>query len=91
MYKNKNNLDALPWLNYLGFSYELNNSIETNEISLELTGKSFNQVLFLEKKKNRNFKEYMSERPNILYWDLENGIIKYQTYKGEIWERINFK
>ena len=92
MYKNTNDIDANPWIKYLGFMYEIDeNSTQTSEVVLKLTEKYFNQVLILEKEKNRHFKEYMNVRPNILFWDKKYGIIKYQTFDGKIWERINLK
>ena len=92
MYKDDDNIDAYPWINYLGFSYGVDEgSMEINQVSLSLTENSFSQVLIFERNKNRLHKQDMSTQPKILFWDKKNGIIKYETFGGEIWERINFK
>ncbi|MET1260680.1 hypothetical protein ABV409_15135 [Flagellimonas sp. DF-77] len=53
--------------------------------------KSFESVYVFNKELNRHFNmEKHRNRPQSLYWDKEYGIIKYVTFNGEIWERINW-
>lgn len=92
MYKDKNNVPASPWINYLGFSYDVNSGLlESGNITLSITDKSFSKVYFFEKKKHRLHREEQNNEPQKLYWDKQYGIIKYITYDGEVWERVNYK
>lgn len=91
MYKYDNNVDAKPWLSYLGFSYDLSNyDFEFENSTLHLTNKYFDKVYILNKVKNKHHRKTQDMNPKTLYWDKTNGIIKYETYEGAIWERINW-
>ena len=91
MYKDKNNTPASPWINYLGFSYDISRDLlDSDNVTLSITGKSFSEVYFLEKEKHRLHREDQNKEPQKLYWDKQYGIIKYITYSGEIWERVNY-
>lgn len=78
---------------YLGISYlrssfylEKEDFKKSSAITLKLVPKSFTKVNIPES----NFKSKKGFSPKILYWDRDYGIIKYETYGGDIWERINW-
>jgi hypothetical protein len=92
MYKDKDNVDAKPWINYLGLSIDVSNYLlEYNFVNLFLTNNYFNQVYIFTKNKHINHRESQDLEPQTLYWDREYGIIKYETFEGKVWERINFE
>lgn len=91
MYKDDDHIPAKPWINYLGFSFNVGAaSLEFNEVDLSLLNKSFRKVYIFAKDKHRLHREEQNRNPQILYWDKEYGIIKYEDYDGNAWERINW-
>ena len=87
MYKD-NNKPASPWINYLGFSFDVSTkALEPSKVELS-NGKIFNQVYILDEVKKASHQK--ETQPYKLYWDKKYGIIKYETYGGEVWERINW-
>lgn len=75
---------------YLNSNFKLNNTTETKSLeTLTLSQKSFNNVYELVYKRPK-FHGGQVDDPEILYWDRKYGIIKYITFNGEIWERINW-
>ncbi|WP_421802541.1 hypothetical protein [Flagellimonas sp.] len=61
-----------------------------HKITLTLVDKTFNQVVILSKHKHPKHKPKDDFKPQKLYWDKKYGIIKYETYGGDVWERINW-
>ena len=61
-----------------------------DKLDLNLTGKSLNNVVVYYKEKNKRHKPKDDFKPQKLYWDRDYGIIKYETYGGDVWERINW-
>lgn len=61
-----------------------------DRLDLNLTDKSLNNVVVYYKEKNKRHKPKDDFKPQKLYWDRKYGIIKYQTYGGDVWERINW-
>ena len=91
MYKNGSNTQAKPWLSYLGFSYNIEKcDLDYKEIHLSLSDNTFNQVYVFSVKKHSRHRKEQNTEPQSIFWDLGNGIIKYQTYEGKIWERVNW-
>ncbi|MEK6153601.1 hypothetical protein WIW50_10095 [Flavobacteriaceae bacterium 3-367] len=91
MYKDDDNIPSKPWVTYLGFSFDVSGEVlEFNNVSLSLTNKNFSKVYIFESKKHRLHREEQNRNPQILYWDKEYGIIKYEDYDGNVWERINW-
>jgi len=75
---------------YLKSNFKLNNTTETKDLeTLTLSQKSFNNVYELVYKRPK-FHGGTDDDPEILYWDKKYGIIKYITFNGEIWERVNW-
>ncbi|WP_163409872.1 hypothetical protein [Flavobacterium ajazii] len=75
---------------YLKSSFKIFNDTETKPVeTLTLSQKSFNNVYELTYKRMK-FHEGTDDDPEILYWDKKYGIIKYITFNGEIWERVNW-
>lgn len=75
---------------YLRSSFVLDNTTETKDlVTLTLSQKSFNNVYELVYKRMK-FHGGKDDDPEILYWDKKYGIIKYITFNGEIWERVNW-
>ncbi|SEP22909.1 hypothetical protein SAMN05444671_4649 [Flavobacterium sp. CF108] len=75
---------------YLNSNFKLNNDTETKDLEiLTLSQKSFNNVYKLVYKRAK-FHEGTDNDPEIVYWDKKYGIIKYITFNGEIWERVNW-
>ena len=79
--------------NYIGISYlrssfymEEDDLKKTNTVTLKLVPKTFTKVCTPEP----NFKSKKDFSPKVLYWDKDYGIIKYETYGGDVWERINW-
>lgn len=58
-------------------------------VTLTLLKKDFNNVYELVYKRPK-FHGGTDDDPEILYWDKKYGIIKYITFNGEIWERVNW-
>lgn len=78
---------------WLGISYlrssfymEKKDLKRINTITLKLAPKTFTKV-YIPKP---NFKSKKGFSPKKLYWDRDYGIIKYETYGGDVWERINW-
>jgi hypothetical protein len=61
-----------------------------NKVALNSIDKTFIDVTVFSKKRNPRHKPKDDFKPQTLYWDKEYGIIKYETYGGEVWERINW-
>lgn len=75
---------------YLKSSFKIFNDTETKDlVNLTLSHKNFNNVYELVYKRPK-FHGGTDDDPEILYWDKKYGIIKYITFKGEIWERVNW-
>ena len=75
---------------YLRSNFYLNNDTETKDlVNLTLSQKSFNNVYELTYKRMK-FHGGKDDDPEILYWDKKYGIIKYITFNGEVWERVNW-
>ena len=91
MYKLKTKEKTYPSIQYLGQIFWINqNDLSFNTLQLELTKKRFEKVYVLHNKKHRLHKPIDDYKPQALYWDKEYGIIRYETFGGEIWERINW-
>lgn len=82
--------DDKDWLgiSYLRSSFymEKEDLKRTSTITLKLVPKTFTKV-YIPKP---NFKSKKGFSPKVLYWDRDYGIIKYETYGGDVWERINW-
>jgi len=59
-------------------------------ITLESVPKTFSKVIIQSIGKHPRHKPEDDFKPKTLYWDKDYGIIKYITYSGEVWERINW-
>ena len=91
MYKHNNEEAADPFIHYLGYSYNPNSFKEElfENISLDLTDKKFNNVSVFKHYRKQWWNSTESEIQT-LYWDNSNGIIRYDTFDGKKWERINW-
>jgi len=77
-------------LTYLKSKFKFDNSSVIKDLEiLSLTNKSFKNVYEL-KCRRMKYHGGTDDDPEILYWDKKYGIIKYITFKGEVWERINW-
>jgi hypothetical protein len=75
---------------YLKSDFYLQNDTETKDlVTLTLSQKSFNNVYELVYKRPK-FHGGTDDNPEILYWDKKYGIIKYITFRGEVWEKVNW-
>jgi len=75
---------------YLKSNFKIFNDTETKSLeTLTLTQMSFNSVYELVYKRPK-FHGGTDDDPETLYWDIKYGIIKYVSFKGEVWERINW-
>ncbi len=91
MYKFYNEEQAEPHINYLRYSY-LHSVFKEKlyeNITLVLTDKTFKNVSVFKHNRMQWWDSQESEIQT-LYWDLTNGIIRYDTFDGKIWERINW-
>lgn len=61
-----------------------------DKLDLNLTNKSFENIVVYYKEKNKRHKPKDDFKPQKLYWDKKYGIIKYETYGGDVWERVNW-
>lgn len=65
--------------------------LETSHtVTLESVPKTFNEVIIQSIGRHPRHKPEDDFKPQTLYWDKEYGIVKYITYNGEVWERINW-
>lgn len=76
-------------LSYLNSHFKANNKSISTTQSLYLVKMNFENVYELLYNRPK-FHAGDDDDPKTLYWDEIHGIIKYKTFKGEIWERINF-
>ncbi|WP_291138592.1 hypothetical protein [Flavobacterium sp. UBA7663] len=83
-----NPVNALEF-EYLYSDFYLDNNAETQSITLFLSDKKIENAYLLIYNKPQ-FSGANENSPNILYWDVNYGIVKYITFKGDIWERINW-
>ncbi|MFT3796496.1 hypothetical protein [Flavobacterium sp.] len=75
---------------YLKSNFKIFNDTETKSTeTLTVSKKNFNNVYELVYKRPK-FNGGTDDDPEILCWDKKYGIIKYITFKGEIWERVNW-
>ncbi|KAF2519344.1 hypothetical protein E0W68_03055 [Flavobacterium salilacus subsp. salilacus] len=75
---------------YLRSSFYFNSYTETIDlVTLTLSQKNFNNVYELVYKRPK-FHGGKDDDPETLYWDKQYGIIKYITFNGEVWEKINW-
>lgn len=75
---------------YLKSHFKLNNTTKTKDLEiLTLSQKSFTNVYELVYERLK-FHGGTDNNPEVLYWDKKYGIIKYVTFNGEVWERINW-
>lgn len=92
MYKRKKDKPSFPVIIYLGSSFFMANSdLKLYKTSLDLVPMQFEEVYIFEKKSRKYITESNSYMPQTLYWDKSYGIIKYVTYGGKVWERINWE
>jgi hypothetical protein len=85
--KDKN--QSVLGLTYLKSNFKLDNTMVIKDLeTLSLFSKNFKNVYEL-KYKRMKFHGGTDDDPETLYWDKKYGIIKYITFKGEIWERVN--
>jgi hypothetical protein len=86
-------IDKNPYylgLTYLRSSFKIDSTTVIKDFeTLTLSQKSFNNVYELTYKRMK-FHGGKDDDPEILYWDKQHGIIKYITFKGEVWERVNW-
>ncbi|MEZ4817561.1 MAG: hypothetical protein R2776_06285 [Flavobacteriaceae bacterium] len=91
MFKLNNGEVAEPYIGYkgFGFSYRDYKQPEKTNLKLQITNKSLDKVLLLD---GTNYNRLDPKGTDIqyLYWELDNGIVKYVTYDGAEWERIGF-
>lgn len=80
-------LDELDLRFYRIKEYDLNT---LHTITLESITKTFNKVLIQSRGKHPKHKPKDDFKPQKLYWDKDYGIIKYETYGRDVWERINW-
>lgn len=75
---------------YLNSNFHLEDENKSKVMeTLDVSQKTFNNVY--ELKYNRmKFHGGTDDDPELLYWDKKYGIIKYITFNGEIWERVNW-
>lgn len=90
----KTNVDAerpfYLYLTYLRSDFRIDTAIENRDlVTLTLSHKSFKNV-YQSKYQRLKFHSGTDDDPEILYWDQEYGIIKYITFNGEVWERVNW-
>ena len=74
---------------YLYSDFYLDNNAETQSITLFLSDRNIENAYLLIYNKPQ-FSGANENSPNILYWDVNYGIVKYITFKGDIWERTNW-
>lgn len=78
-------------VSYLNSDFLFKEDIPLQSESLFLTQKSFTSVYKLSyNEKNPFGRKKNDNNPEFLYWDVDYGIIKYITFSGEVWERINW-
>ncbi|MCZ8297398.1 MAG: hypothetical protein O9297_09305 [Flavobacterium sp.] len=86
----KDNNQYVLGLTYLKSNFKFDNTSVIKELeTLSLYSKSFKNVHEL-KCKRMKFHGGTDDDPETLYWDKQYGIIKYITFKGEVWERVNW-
>lgn len=76
---------------YLSSNFLFNEGVILNNESLVLSGKVFPKVYELRYNEMDPLGYRRNDNsPEILYWSTGYGIIKYVSFKGEVWERINW-
>lgn len=91
MYKNESDEEAKPIISYLGGSFFTEDySLDFSKMNLNITTKEFNNVYIFSNIKHKRHTKDQDANPQVLYWDKYHGIIKYITYEGKVWERINW-
>lgn len=75
--------------NYLNSYFKLDEKTEKQTITMFLSDKKIDNAYFLVYNKPK-FSAATEDSPQILYWDMNFGIVKYITFKGDVWERINW-
>ncbi|MES2486901.1 MAG: hypothetical protein V4581_13275 [Bacteroidota bacterium] len=71
-------------LNYLNTIFTLRDTIQKRDTQLSISGKTFTNAYRLTATHGKG------SQPQVLYWDTQYGILKYVTFDGEMWERINW-
>lgn len=78
-------------ITFLYSLFTFRNELEVlDKLDLNLTDKSFEDVIVYYKEKDKRHNAKDDFKPQKIYWDKDYGIIKYETYDGEVWERINW-
>jgi hypothetical protein len=78
-------------ISYLNSDFLFKENIPLQNGKLTLVEKSFARVYKLSyNEKNPFGRKKDGDNPKFLYWDFDYGIIKYVTFDGEVWERINW-
>ncbi|MEK6153607.1 hypothetical protein WIW50_10125 [Flavobacteriaceae bacterium 3-367] len=91
IYKRKPDKEARPLIKYLGSTFFTEEfTLVFSEVTLETIQKSFDEVYTFRNAKQKNHRKGQDANPQVLFWDKEYGIIKYVTYEGDIWERVNW-
>jgi len=71
-------------LNYLNMVFTLRDTMQKRTTRLSISGKQFTNAYRLTATHGRG------SQPQVLYWDTDYGILKYVTFDGELWERVNW-
>ncbi|AXT53700.1 hypothetical protein D1818_23795 [Aquimarina sp. BL5] len=91
MSKSKPTSERIYSVSYLKSHFLFKEDITLQSEDLCLIDKSFDNVYKLPyDKKNTRGRNKFNNNPEFLYWDVDYGIIKYITFNGDIWERINW-
>jgi len=86
----KNNAPINPlYFNYLNSNFDLDSETQKQSVILFQSDKKIENAYLLIYHKPE-FSGANEDSPEILYWDTEYGIVKFITFKGDIWERINW-
>lgn len=78
-------------ISYLNSDFLFEENMSFLKERLSITNKSFDKVYKLSYNEENPFgRKINGSNPEFLYWDDDYGIIKYITFDGAIWERINW-
>ena len=89
--KRKPNDSVSIGVSYLYSNFYLDSSfIKFDNVTLNTIPKTFNHVYIFKNEIHPRHTQRDDFKPQTLCWDEQYGIIKYETYSGEVWELINW-
>jgi hypothetical protein len=87
--KELQNENTLPFIRVFGFEYAANNekiALLTKEITLSTTKKKYDSAYYFQQ--NSNIKIYGNGYVKAFYWDEQDGLIRYESSKNEVFELL---